>query len=151
MQLLLSDHSSEEHAGGVSMLRAIQRQQRTRLDRRQAQRVPLELHVLYTSEQGGFTCDGEGRVRNLSKKGCQLIGTTPLAAGSRVTLSLDLRDGQPPLYVSGALVCWTDGHCFSVKFPPITDVARYRLQQMVLKFAACREVSRTYAAFRIQK
>jgi hypothetical protein len=141
----------EERRQRMALLSAtVQKPARPVLDRRHAQRVPLHMHVLYTS--GGaeaLPCDGEGRVRNLSKKGCQIVGSTPLVQGSLVTLSLDLGDGQPPLCLPDALVCWTDGACFSVKFPPMTDEARYRLQQLVLKFAARREVSRTHTAFRV--
>jgi hypothetical protein len=125
-------------------------QKRPVLDRRQAQRVPLHVYVLYTSYgEEELPSDGEGRVRNLSKKGCQIVGTTCVVRGSLVTLSLNLDDGQPPLCLPGAIVCWTSGDCFSVKFPPLTNEARYRLQQMVLKFAALREVSRTHSAFKV--
>jgi hypothetical protein len=152
MQLQLIHHDqAEERRQKLRVVTATApRPERPVLDRRHAQRVPLQAHVLYTS--GGaeaLPCDGEGRVRNLSKKGCQIVGNTPLVQGSLVTLSLDLGDGQPPLCLPGALVCWTDGACFSVKFPPMTDEARYRLQQLVLKFAARRDVSRTHTAFRV--
>lgn len=149
MQVQITDNGSEERARQARLLAASLKQQRPLLDRRQAQRVPLELHVLYTSEHNAMPLDGEGRVRNLSKKGCHIVGTTPLAAGSRVTLSLDVRDGQPPLCLPGAIVCWTEGHCFSVKFPPLMPEVRYRVQQIVLKFALRREVSRTHTAFRV--
>jgi hypothetical protein len=140
----------EERRQRMGLLSATVQKPARLLDRRHAQRVPLHVHVLYTSGGGeALPCDGEGRVRNLSKKGCQIVGSTPLVQGSLVTLSLDLGDGQPPLCLPGALVCWTDGACFSVKFPPMTDEARYRLQQLVLKFAARREVSRTHTAFRV--
>ena len=120
------------------------------LDRRQAQRVPLQVHVLYTSDQDEVPYDGEGRVQNLSKRGCQIVGSVRLAQGSQVTLFLDLNDGQLPLCLPAATVCWTVGDRFSVKFPPITDEARYRLQQVVLKFATQREMSRTHTAFRLR-
>ena len=125
------------------------RQIRPTLDRRQAQRVPLQVHVLYTSDQDTGPCDGEGRLRNLSKKGCQIVGSVRLARGSLVTLSLNLNDGQPPLCLPGTTVCWTEGDAFSVKFPPMTTDARQRLQQVVLKFATRREISRAHTAFRI--
>lgn len=128
------------------------RQERPILDRRHAQRVPLHLHVLYTSEQeDDRPCDGEGRVHNLSKKGCQIVGTVTLAQGSQVTLCIDLNDGQLPLCLPAATVCWTAGETFSVKFAPLTTDARYRLQRVVLKFAAHREMSRTHTAFHIRK
>ena len=152
MQLQLIHHDqAEERRQRLGVLTATApRPERPVLDRRHAQRVPLHMHVLYTSVgQEELPVDGEGRVRNLSKKGCQIVGTTPLLRGSLVTLSLDLRDGQPPLCLPSAMVCWTDGDSFSVKFPPMTDAARYRLQQMVLKFAALREVSRTHTAFKV--
>ena len=124
--------------------------ERPMLDRRHAQRVPLHVHVLYTSDQDEVPYDGEGRVQNLSKKGCQIVGSVRLARGSQVTVFLDLNDGQLPLCLPAATVCWTAGDTFSVKFPPMTNEARYRLQQIVLKFATQRDMRRTHTAFRIR-
>ena len=150
LQLIHHDQADEKRKRLGVVIASSHRRERPVLDRRQAQRVPLHMHVLYTSVgREELPIDGEGRVRNLSKKGCQIVGTTPLVRGSLVTLSLDLGDGRPPLCLPSAMVCWADGDSFSVKFPPMTDEARYRLQQMVLKCAALREVSRTHTAFKV--
>ena len=153
MQLQLIHHDAQEEVKRRldTLAEAPKRKERPMLDRRHAQRVPLHLHVLYTSDQDDIPYDGEGRVQNLSKKGCQIEGNVRLAQGSQVTLFLDLNDGQPPLCLPAATVCWTAGETFSVKFPPMTTDDRYRLQQIVLKFAAHREISRTHTAFRIRR
>ena len=153
MQVQRSHQDAEESKRRLGLLAAGRKpKERPVLDRRHAQRVPLHLHVLYTSEQeDDRPCDGEGHVQNLSKKGCQIVGTVPLAQGSQVTLCMDLNDGQLPLCLPAGTVCWSAGETFSVKFAPLTNDARYRLQQVVLKFAAQREMSRTHTAFHIRK
>jgi len=69
----------------------------TVLDRREAERVPLHVRVSYASEEMGCLFTGEGRLRNLSKKGCRIDGTSQVVAGSTMTITLDLNDGKGPL------------------------------------------------------
>src|SRR5215472_8695257 len=92
----------------------------TILDRREAERVPLQVHVFYASEDKGCLFTGEGRLRNLSKKGCQIDGTSQVVAGSRVRILLDLDDGKGPLCLTSATIIWSDGSSLGVKFPETT-------------------------------
>jgi len=121
----------------------------TILDQRDAQRVPLHDHVSYASEETGGLSTREGRLRNLSKEGCRIEGSAPVAAGRTLTITLDLEDGKPPVCLSGATVCWSEGSSFGVKFPPMTLENRQRLQELVLKFATLRGTSLAHTAFRI--
>src|SRR5262249_23848961 len=81
----------------------------TLLDRREAERVPLHVHVFYASEEKECRFTGEGRLRNLSKKGCRIEGSSPVVAGSTVRILLDMDDGKGPLCLSGAMIVWNDG------------------------------------------
>jgi len=121
----------------------------TILDRREAERVPLHVHVFYASQETGCFSTGEGRLRNLSKNGCRIDGTSQVVAGSTLRILLDLADGKGPLCLSGATVVWSDGSSFGVKFPPMTLENRQRLQELVLKFATLRGTSPAHTAFRI--
>ena len=121
----------------------------TLLDRREAERVPLHVHVFYASEVKECRFTGEGRLRNLSKKWCRSEGSSPVVAGSTVRILLDMDDGKGPLCLSGATIVWNDGPSFGVKFPPMTLENRQRLQELVWKFATLRGTSPAHTAFHI--
>ena len=120
----------------------------TSLDRRNAGRVPFEAAVSY------FSCDmtgssrGKGYLEDLSKTGCKIIGP-PLQVGSVGTLVIRLDDTEWPLCVSGVEVCWADNDSFGVRFPELDAETRYRLHQLVLKFATVKSSSHKYTAFQL--
>ena len=71
----------------------------------------------------------------------------PVPEGQTITVVLDLKDGQGPLSLSGALVKWSNEESFGVKFPALTHDQRKRLQELVLKFVSLE--GGNYTAFRI--
>lgn len=118
------------------------------LDRREAERVAMDSHVSYTSDDGGPLLRGEGLLLNLSKLGCRIVGPV-LAVGSHTTISLDVHDGRAPLRMVAATVCWSDGSSFGVKFPSMSGEDRKRLQELVLRFASLHGATNEYTAFRL--
>jgi hypothetical protein len=118
------------------------------LDRREAERVLIDSHVSYASDDDASLLRGEGQLLNLSKLGCRIVGPV-LAVGSHTTISLDLNDGKAPLRLVGTTVCWSDGYSFGVKFPSMSGEDRKRLQELVLKFASVNGASNEYMAFRL--
>lgn len=119
------------------------------LDRRYAQRVPVVCQVTYTAEARTHEGSQTGMLRNLSKAGCQLAAAQPPAEGSRITLTLYLSDGQPPMCLGEVTVCQVQGQVFGVKFPPLTPEQRRRLQSVVLQRARRSENLNPRAAFRL--
>ncbi len=119
------------------------------LDRRYAERVPMQLRVLYTSETGVRFVKDEGVVINLSKTGCKVSGLTPPTNGSRVTLFLYLPDGHPPLCFTGTAITWVRGTTFAARFPQLTAEERKRVQEMIWKHATLPTSTQRRAAFRI--
>ena len=115
-------------------------------DQREAERVSLYARVSYWSDAEARV--SHGQLVDLSKQGCRIVGPVP-PVGSSATLSLELEDGQSPLRLSGATVCWSDGFSFGIKFPAMTAEARARLQQLVLRFATLRNKSGHYKEFRL--
>lgn len=121
----------------------------TVLDRRDAERVPFDAAVSYVADaRMGFT-RGEGRLEDLSKTGCKIIGPL-LMLGSLATLVIHVNDDKPPLCLSGAEVTWTNGESFGVRFPKLKGEDRQRLQELVLKFATFKGRSEDHTAFRIR-
>jgi len=118
------------------------------LDRRDAERVPIGIQVFYVTEPPLGCSRGQGRLVDLSKTGCKIIGPF-VPAGTTVTLVLDLDDDQDPLCLSGATVTWTKSESFGVRFPKLRGEERQRLQWLVLRYATFRGRSQTHAAFRL--
>ena len=119
------------------------------LDRRYAERVPLHVRVMYTSETGHQFIKGEGALINLSKTGCKVSGLIPPAVGSRITLFLYLQDGEPPLCLTGTGISWVRGTTFAVRFPKLTAEDRKRVQETIWKHATLTKPVQPRAAFRI--
>ncbi|HKT35866.1 MAG TPA: PilZ domain-containing protein [Nitrospira sp.] len=121
---------------------------RTTVDSRDAQRVPFYCPVSYTNQDEARRCENKGQLLDLSKKGCRILGPV-LAVGCTTTILLELNDGKTPLSIVGATVCWTDGFSFGVKFPTMPVEDRHRLQELVLKLATLRGTSQDRTAFRL--
>ena len=118
------------------------------LDRRDAERVPLDAAVSYVSDARMGLTRGEGRLEDLSKTGCKIIGPL-LMVGTTATLVIHLNDDKAPLSLSGVEVNWTDGESFGVRFPKLKAEDRQRLQELVLKFATFKLSSQSHTAFRL--
>jgi hypothetical protein len=125
---------------------AAARTRATELDRRNTQRIALETSVTYVSVDNQFS-NGEGRLVDLSKEGCRIVGTRPVATGSILTLSIKLNDGHSPLCLC-AKVCWIEGNRFGVNFAKLTDNERQRVQSLVCKFASRDDESEGHTGFR---
>ena len=118
------------------------------LDRRDAERVPIGMQVFYVTDEPLGCSRGQGRLVDLSKTGCKIIGPA-LPAGTIVTLVLDLDDDKDSLCISGATVTWTQSESFGVRFPKLRSEERQRLQWLVLRYATFRGRSQKHAAFRL--
>ena len=73
------------------------------LDRRYAERVPIRYRITYSGEEGARIVKGEGALKDLSKTGCKILGVATSSLGSRLTLLLDLEDGQAPMRLTDVL------------------------------------------------
>ena len=120
----------------------------TVLDRRDAERVPLDAVVSYVSDARMGLTRGEGRLEDLSKTGCKIIGPL-LMVGTMATVVIHLNEDKAPLCLSGVEVTWTDGESFGVRFPKLKAEDRQRLQELVLRFATFKGRSADHTAFRL--
>jgi c-di-GMP-binding flagellar brake protein YcgR len=119
------------------------------LDRRYAERVPIRYHITYSGEEGARIVTGEGALKDLSKTGCKILGETTISLGSRLTLLLDLKDGQAPMRLTDALVTWIARDSFAVKFPKLSPEERKRLQDVIFKNISLSSLDDRRTAFRI--
>ena len=119
------------------------------LDRRYAERVPIRYRITYSGEEGARIVTGEGALKDLSKTGCKILGATTSSLGSRITLLLDLEDGQAPMRLTDVLVSWIDRDSFSVRFPKLSAEERKRLQEVIWKHVRLSSLDDRRTAFRI--
>lgn len=119
------------------------------LDRRYAERVPIRYRINYSGEEGARIVKGEGILKDLSKTGCKILGATTSSLGSRITLLLDLEDGQAPMRLTDVLVSWIDSDSFAVRFPKLSAEERKRLQEVIFKNISVSSLADQRTAFRI--
>jgi c-di-GMP-binding flagellar brake protein YcgR len=119
------------------------------LDRRYAERVPIRYRINYSGEEGARIVKGEGALKDLSKTGCKILGATTSSLGSRITLLLDLEDGQAPMRLTDVLVSWIDSDSFAVRFPKLSAEERKRLQEVIFKNISVSSLDDQRTAFRI--
>jgi len=119
------------------------------LDRRYAERVPINYRVTYTGTEGARVVKIEGSLRDLSQTGCKILGTVLPAEGASLTVTLHLEDGQAPLRVTDGTVSWIKGSVFALRFPKLTEEERKRIQAVIWKHVTLSPSKNHRAAFRI--
>ena len=119
------------------------------LDRRYAERVPIRYRITYFGEEGARIVTGEGALKDLSKTGCKILGAAPSPLGSRLTLLLDIEDGQAPMRLTDVIVSWISKDSFAVKFPKLSSDERKRLQEVIWKNISMSSLDDRRTAFRI--
>ncbi|HJT19512.1 MAG TPA: PilZ domain-containing protein [Nitrospira sp.] len=120
------------------------------LDRRGAERAPIECPVSFTSEERfDDWSKAEGTLCDLSKTGCQISTFRPPLQGSQITLTLLLPDGLPPMRLIGTTVRHVRGRVFGAEFLPLTPEERRRLQTLIFKHLTWSVYSLRRPAFRI--
>ena len=119
------------------------------LDRRYAERVPIRYRITYSGEEGARIVTGEGALKDLSKTGCKILGAATVSLGSRLTLLLDLEDGQSPMRLTNVLVSWIASDSFAVRFPKLSAEERKRLQDVIFKKISLSSLDDRRTAFRI--
>jgi len=119
------------------------------LDRRYAERALTHQDVTYTGTEGARFTTSRGSLKDLSKTGCKIVGTTLPAAGGRLTVTMYLDDGQAPLRLADATVSWIKGNVFAVRFPKLTDDERKRIQGVIWKHVTLSKAKQHRTAFHI--
>lgn len=131
------------------ILKTNQQKAHSLLDRRYAERVPIRYRITYSGEEGARIVAGEGILKDLSKTGCKILGIAQSSLGSRLTLHLDLEDGQAPMRITDAFVSWISTDSFAVKFPKLSSEERKRLQDVIWKNISLSSLGDQRTAFRI--
>lgn len=119
------------------------------LDRRYAERALIHDEVTYTGTVGARFTTANGSLKDLSKTGCKVLGTTLPPIGGQITITLHLDDGQGPLCLTNATVSWIKGNVFAVRFPKLAERERKRIQAAIWKHVSLSQAKNQRTAFRI--
>lgn len=119
------------------------------LDRRYAERAPINCKVVYSGEDGARIVKVEGTLQDLSKTGCKVLGATQPVMGDNLTLFLYLEDGKAPMRLTGGQITWVNGLSFAIRFPRLTPEERKRLQEVIWKNVTLSLTNSHRTAFRI--
>lgn len=131
------------------ILKANNQKAHSLLDRRYAERALIQYRISYSGEEGARIVRGEGALKDLSKTGCKILGTTTSSVGGRLTLLIDLEDGQAPMRLTDVLVSWIARDSFAVRFPKLSTEERKRLQEVIWKNMSLSSLDDRRTAFRI--
>ena len=108
------------------------------LDRRYAERVPTRYRITYSGEEGARIVTGEGALKDLSKTGCKILGAATSSLGSRLTLLLDLEDGQAPMRLTDVLAPGSPKTRLPSDSPSCHQKNGSGCKKLSLKISACR-------------
>ncbi len=73
----------------------------------------------------------EGKIVNLSMSGCDVSSNKSLQKGQELSVLLHIPDGKPPLEIKVALVRWSGGQQFGLKFLTMEPDQQARLRRFV--------------------
>ena len=101
-------------------------------DRREAQRVPVQLMVRFSATDS-FQHIGDGVALDLSESGCNLYSTQVLPIGSFWDLYLTIPETSRPVLISEVRVVWATEHEYGIEFLRVTARERTRLRHFLWK------------------
>ncbi len=73
----------------------------------------------------------EGKIVGLSMSGCEVESNKSLQQGRELPVLFHLPDGKPPLEIKVALVRWSRGQQFGLKFLTMEPDQQARLRRVV--------------------
>lgn len=75
--------------------------------------------------------NGDGKVVDLSIRGCRIFSLTEVKAGTVLRLALHVSAQEPPIQVAQAVVRWYRDRSFGLEFVSLSEEAWPKLQQLV--------------------
>ena len=97
------------------------------MESRRFQRLPLQCPVVLLTNGR----KEEGKIVDLSMSGCEVESNKSLQKGQELSVLLHLPDGKPPLEIKVALVRWSRGQQFGLKFLTMEPDQQARLRRFV--------------------
>jgi hypothetical protein len=98
------------------------------MEHREYPRFPVQFHSSFSSAN---VVSGEGKLSDLSIRGCRVFSMTEVKSGTTLHLRVDVSEEEPPLQIKQAIVRWCRDNCFGAEFVSLTPDEWARLQHVV--------------------
>lgn len=98
------------------------------MDQRKYPRFPVQFHSSFSSIN---LVGGEGKVLDLSVRGCHVFSSVEVLPGTTLELRIHTNDQDPPIQVDQAVVRWCKTKHFGLEFMKLQPAEWARLQQVV--------------------
>lgn len=90
-------------------------------------RVPVDYPVLFSGDQ----TSGEGRLKNLTISGSEIVSEAPFSIGARLHLQVQSSGARPPIVITLAIVRWKRDDRYGVEFIRFQGDAKQQLEDML--------------------
>lgn len=98
------------------------------MEHRQHPRFPVQFSSSFSSAN---IVTGEGNLVDLSIRGCRVMSSVDVKAGTTLQLRIKLANGEPPIQVAQAVSRWNRGQSFGLEFVSLSPDEWARLQHVV--------------------
>ena len=98
------------------------------MEHRQHPRFPVQFRSSFSSAN---IISGEGKLGDLSIRGCRVFSAADVKPGTTLQLRVDLSNKQPPIQVKQAVARWCRDGSFGLEFVSLAPDEWARLQQVV--------------------
>lgn len=98
------------------------------MENRKHPRFPVQFHSSFSSAN---IVSGEGKLGDLSIRGCRVFSMTEVKPGTTLQLRLEIPDAESPINIKQAIVRWYRNSSFGLEFLSLTPGEWARLQHVV--------------------
>ncbi len=98
------------------------------MEQRQHPRFPVQFRSSFSSIN---RVAGDGKLGDLSIRGCRVFSATSVTVGTALQLRIELGDDEPAVQVQQAVVRWSKTGVFGAEFVSLTPDEWARLQHVV--------------------
>ena len=98
------------------------------MEHRQHPRFPVQFRSSFSSAN---IVSGEGKLSDLSIRGCRISSAADVKPGTTLRLQVDVSSDAPAIQITQAVVRWCRGGSFGLEFVSLSPGEWARLQQVV--------------------
>ena len=98
------------------------------MEHRQHPRFPVQFRSSFSSAN---IISGEGKLGDLSIRGCRIFSDADVKPGTTLRLQVDVSRQQPPIQITQAVARWCRDGSFGLEFVSLSPEEWARLQQVV--------------------
>lgn len=98
------------------------------MEQREQLRFPVKFCSSFSS---AAKVGGEGRVVDLSIRGCRIESSLDAHPGASLDVRIEIKEGEPPIHIQAAIVRWSRAHEFGLEFEVIAPIEWIHLKEFM--------------------